>query len=58
VPDVRPGFQPDKPPRSRSVKRTYVIVVILAVLLVVVALALRGDAGESLNSWFRSLHGQ
>jgi hypothetical protein len=39
-------------------KRSYIIVLVAAVLLIVVALALRGDAGDGINSWLRSLHGQ
>ena len=39
-------------------KRTYVIVLAAAVLLIIAALALRGDTGDGINAWLRSLHGQ
>jgi hypothetical protein len=39
-------------------KRTIGIVVLAATLLVIAAVALRGQAGVALTEWLRRMHGQ
>jgi hypothetical protein len=39
-------------------KRTFVIVVIAAALLIGSAIAVRGHGGGALASWFQRIHGQ